>query len=419
MWSCCERGEAMWNRWRSRWEVVVRCTDVSSLLNVLTEADVDFEAARPLDGVSLYLEVPYGQMYRVRNVLGRCGGEIVLCKPHGFRPTVLRLSKRTALLASAAVCFLLLAVSNLFVWRIDVSGNHTVARGDVVRAMTEVGAGIGSFWPAFDAEQLRTQLLLRLEDVQWVTVNYKSGAVEVVLREKKEVPDVIDNDEPVHIVAERAGVVTSLGAKQGQPRVAVGDTVEKGQLLISGAAVSTLGSTRTVHALGTVQGRTWHSLSVRIPLQELIKAWTGRRSLKISVILGENRVNFYGSSSIFGDTCDTITMDYHLCMEGVFALPVRLVIQRCEYWNPASRETDPDARQARGRDALMEALQLRLGDTGEVLSADFAAQDGEACTTMTVMAECLQELGVERAMTDEELREIQRHNILGEETTND
>ena len=409
----------MWNEWRSRWELVVRCTDLPSLLNALTDAGVPFEGAHPLDEVRVYMEVPYGQVHRVRSLLELHGSELMLCRPYGFMPEMLRLGKRTALLVSGVLCFLLLAASNLFVWRIDVTGNEQVARGDVVRAMTEAGAGVGSFWPSFDAEQLRTQLLLDLEEVQWLSVNYKSGAVEVVLREKKPVPEVIDNDEPVHIVADRGGLVTSLAVKQGQPCVSVGDTVEEGQLLISGAAASTVGGVRTVHALGQIRGRTWHALSVRMPTQERVKVWTGRRSLKISVILQGNRLNFYGNSSIFGDTCDTITMDYHLCMNGVFALPVRIVVQRCEYWDLQERETDRDLRVKLGRDALMEALQQRLGETGQVLTVDFAAKDAAECTTVTVMAECLQELGKEVPISASQLSEIQRQNILGEETTND
>ena len=80
---------------------------------------------------------------------------------------------------------MLLAVSNLFVWRIDVTGNKTIPTGTVLRAMEESGAGIGTFWPSFDGEQLKTELLLRLKDVQWVAVNYGSGGVESLLNDRQ------------------------------------------------------------------------------------------------------------------------------------------------------------------------------------------------------------------------------------------
>lgn len=409
----------MGNQWRSRWELVIREPSAEGLLNALTEAGVTFHAPRIMDEVTVYLEIPYGQMGRARRVLEARGSELRLCRPYGLIPAARRLGKRYALLVSMGLCLALLGLSNLFVWRIDVTGNETVPTGAVLRAMADAGAGIGSFWPAFDGERLKTRLLLQLEEVQWVAVNYRSGAVQVVVREQRPAPDIIDNDAPVHIIAARSGVVAELSAKQGQACVGVGDTVEKGQLLISGAAASSIGTTRTVHALGSVRARTWHTISARIPAGETVKAYTGRQSLRISLILGGKRINFYGNSSIFGDTCDTITMDYRLCMEGVFSLPIRVVVQHSVYWTPVRRQADEQALEAAAREALTEMLRQRLGDEAAVVTSDFASNGNGESLTVTVMAECLEEIGEEVPIPDDELRRIQSDNTLREEATND
>ena len=400
----------------SYWEITVRDTGIEGLLNALSESEVAFFAPRLLDEVSLSLCVPYGQIGQLRSIVERRGGELRLCKPKGILPAARRLSKRYALIVTLFVCAMLLGVSNLFVWRIEVSGNETVPTGAVLRAMEEAEAGIGSFWPAFRGEQLKTELLLRLKVVQWVAVNYGRGAVEVVLRERRAVPDVVDNDEPVHIVAQRDAVGAEMSVKQGKAAVGIGDTVEKGQLLISGAPISTMGKARTVHALGSVRGRTWHTVTVRMPLREEKKAYVGHRSLKISMILGGRRVKFYRNSSIFGDTCDTITMDYHLCMDDVFSLPVRFAVQRCEYWEGVTKNADGSQLTEYGRETLHEALCERIGERGTVVTERFAAQTGAEAVTVTVMAECLEEIGIETPISEEELR---RMNTLREEAVND
>lgn len=409
----------MGKHWRSRWELVVREPNVEGLLNELTEAGVAFGAPYRIDAVTLYLEVPYLQMKTARGVLDRRGSDLRLCRPCGLLPKGRRLGKRYALLSALGVCAVLLVLSNLFVWRIEVSGNDRVPTGAVLRAVQDAGAGIGSFWPAFDSEQLKTELLLALEDVQWVAVNYRSGAIEVVVREQRPVPKVIDNDEPMHIAATRSGVIAELSAKQGQPCVGVGDTVEKGQLLISGAAVSSIGTTRAVHALGSVRARTWHTISARVPVSQREKDYTGRQSLRISLLLGGKRINFYGNSSIFGDTCDTITMDYRLCMEGVFALPVRILVQQCVYWTPLEREADITEQEATARTALADVLQQRLGDGSTVVTSDYASNSSGNCLTVSLMAECLEEIGEEVPIPTEQLRKIRMDNTLGEEATND
>lgn len=397
----------------SYWELTVRDIAIEGLLNDLAEAEIAFFAPRSEDAVTVHFCIPYSQIRQLRSVVERRGGELRMCRPKGILPAAGRLSRRYALVASLLICGVLLCLSNLFVWRIEVRGNETVPTGKVLRAMEEAGAGIGSFWPSFDGEQLKTELLLRLEEVHWVAVNYGSGGVEVVLRERRKIPEVVDNDEPVHIVAARDGVIGSMSVKQGQPAVGVGDTVEKGQLLISGAAVSSMGTTRTVHALGEVNGRTWRTLTVRIPTEQTKKVYVGHRSLKISMILGGKRVNFYRNSSIFGDTCDTITMDCHLRMEHVFSLPVRIVVQRCEYWEPVSVKADGTHLTEYGKEALQTELLRRLGEEGETVTETYAAQTGAEAVTVTVMAECLESIGVEIPIPEDELRRIR------EEAAND
>ena len=405
----------MGNSRYSYWELTVQDTSIEGLLNDLAAGEILFFSTRMVDRVTLSLCVAYSQIGDVREILNRRGSDLLLCRPHGLIPTAKRSIRRRALAVTMLICGVLLGLSNLFVCRIDVRGNERVPTGAVLRAMEEVGAGIGSFWPAFDGERLKTELLLRLEDVQWVAVNYGGGAVEVVLRERRKVPEVIDNDEPVHVVSLRDGVIAEMSVKQGQPAAGVGDTVEKGQVLISGAAVSTMGTTRTVHALGSVRARTWHTMTVRLPLERVKKRYVGHRSLKISMIFGRTRVNFYRNSSIFGDTCDTITMDFPMCIKGVFSLPVRLCVQRCEFWEGAPEPGEGQPLEDRGRTALHTAL-AELVDDGSVVSEHYAAQTGVEAVTVTLMAECLEEIGVEVPISQTELREIR---TLREEAAND
>lgn len=396
----------MGRRLGSGWEIIVRDTSPEGLLNVLSDEEVRFYAPQLIDAVTVYLQVPYGEVGRVRCAAEKRGSELRVCRPFGLRPRLLQLGKRYALLVSLIVFGAVLAVSNLFVWRIDVTGNETVPTGEIIRAVSRAGGGIGSFWPSFDSEQMRTEMLLQLEEVQWVGINYRTGAIEVVVREGRAVPEIVDNDEPMHIVAAKSGVITDITAKQGQTGAAAGDTVEKGQVLISGAAVSSIGTTRTVHALGDVQARTWYAISARQPCFELRKAYSGRKKMKISLILGSNRLNFYSDSSIFEDSCDTIIMDYRLCMDGVFTLPVRIVVQQCVYWSASERELEAQAQEEAARNALMKVLKQNIGEEGSVTTADFAAVPRTNGMTVTLMAECMEEIGEEAPISEEELRQI-------------
>ncbi|MBR4078327.1 MAG: sporulation protein YqfD, partial [Oscillospiraceae bacterium] len=110
----------------SYWELTVRDTSVEGLLNDLANEEILFFSLRRLDAVTVSLCVAYSQMERVRAILSRRGSDLTVCKPHGLLPTVKRSARRRALVAAMVICGVLLGLSNLFVWNIDVQGNETV-----------------------------------------------------------------------------------------------------------------------------------------------------------------------------------------------------------------------------------------------------------------------------------------------------
>ena len=409
----------MENGLRGGWQVLIRDTSPEGLLNALAERELPFHGMERMDAVTVYLQVSYTSIGRLREIAEARGSELLFCRPFGIPLKARRVVRRYGLLVALLVCLVLLSVSNLFVWRIEVTGNDTVPTGAVLRELTKAGGGIGSFWPKFDSERMRTELLIGLEDLQWVAVNYRGGAIEVVVREKRETPNIIDNEAPYHVVAEKSGMLTSLAAKQGQLRAAAGDTVEQGQILIAGGAVSSIGTTRAVHALGTAKARTWYSISAKQPAEIWRKTYTGRERVKISLIFGTKRINLYSNGSILDWSCDTITMDYHLCMNSVFSTPLRIRVQRCAYYEVAEERLETREQEERAQAALLEQLKQRMDEDGSVTSTAFASAPRDEGVTVTLMAECSEEIGKEVPMSEEELREIQADHNSREETTND
>ena len=403
-------------KWRSRWQLEVQDTSPEGLLNALLAKDVAVYAPQRLDDVTLRLAVPYGDMRSVRQLLAQRGSDLRMCRPMGIRPVAKRLCRRQVLTVCAAVWVMVLCLSNLFVWRIEVIGAETVPTGTILRVLSDVGAGIGDYWPRFDSEALRNRLLMEVPQLQWAGINYRSGAVEVVVRERRVPPAVIDNDEPVHLIATRTGVVAELQVKQGQRHTAVGAAVTEGEVLVSGVAQSALGEVRPVHALGRVLAYTQHTITARQPAVQTEKRYTDREIRKISLILGKKRINFFSGSSISDHTCDKMTMDYHLRMENVFALPIRLVVERYADWTPHDRALPAEVQEENAHKALMVWLEHQLDGVGTALAVEYAAAVRADGMTVTLRAECLEDIGREVPV---EAAELQQMTTIGEKAAND
>ena len=66
----------------------------------------------------------------------------------------------------------------------------------------------------------------------------------------------------------------------------------------------------------------------------------------------------------------------------------------------------------------MEVLKQDIGEEGSVTTADFAAMPRDGGMTVTLMAECMEEIGEETPISEEELQRI-RLPLREEDAAND
>ncbi len=101
--------------------------------------------------------------------------------------------------------------SSLFIWRIDVTGNETLTTGQILRCLDECGVRPGTYWPALSNDLVRNDMVLRLPELRWLTVNVHGSCAEVIVREKEPLPDITPDDTPVSIYASATGVILQHG----------------------------------------------------------------------------------------------------------------------------------------------------------------------------------------------------------------
>lgn len=68
---------------------------------------------------------------------------------------------------------LAVSVSSLFVWRIDVTGNEALTTGQILRCLDACGVRPGTYWPGLSNDLVRNDMILRLPQLRWLTVNVR------------------------------------------------------------------------------------------------------------------------------------------------------------------------------------------------------------------------------------------------------
>lgn len=364
------------------------------VVNLCAGAEVPFWDVRWLSPVELTLRTTRRGLAQVRRAAEQVGAAATVRREQGAPLLARRLRRRYVLLAAALLTVLLVVEGNFTIWEFQVSGNETVPDEAVLRALEDYGITIGTRSLDIDQKDMRNHVLLELHDVSWLTVNVRGCVAHVQVVERQRPPEIADEAGVWNIVAARDGLVTRVRALDGKALVAEGSTVTEGELLVTGVYESREGNTYMTHSLGTVEARTWYELSVSVPLEITEKSGGRREKTALSVDFGKKRIKLWGRGSISGASCDKITYYHPLSLPGGLRLPITMVRESVTYYDGQSVRRSREQAQKEGETLLLQQLKAQLGRDGSVTETRFSAAEEGDYLTVTLQAECLEQIGV-------------------------
>ena len=222
----------------------------------------------------------------LRGMRRKCGFRMKISEKHGLRFRLRPLFRRRGLLAGAALFWATVLFLSAHVWSIEVEGNETLSREEILSAAETLGLSKGMLKSRLDPALMREELMLALPKTAWVSVNTLGCTATVAVKEKTEKPPIVDQKTPCDVVARFDGQIVELESFGGKALVKVGDAVRRGELLISGRIEDESGETPALeHAAGRVTALVRIVLSARIPKEETVKIPTGEIRRRASMRL--------------------------------------------------------------------------------------------------------------------------------------
>lgn len=328
---------------------------------------------------------------RLRRALKNLDCTMTVVRGEGVPFFLGRFRRRQALVVGLTVCALWVTVGSFFIWDFTVEGNETVTEEEILRALEKNGVGLGTLGLGLDMEDLRNHILLEIPELCWLTVNVSGCRATVQVRERIPVPELVSKREPTNVVARRAGLVLKVQALDGVACVLPGASVTEGQLLISGVEdTETLGA-RVLSGMGTVEARTWYTLTAQMPLTAPIKHYTGEEKTFYSLTFGTKRIKFFSNSGMETGSYDKITTRDHLSFFGL-PLPVTLERETCRYYEAQESAIDVAAAEAAAEEALTAYLHTLVDDWGTVSSTLCTSRQRGDVLTVTLTAECVEQI---------------------------
>lgn len=391
-------------RWNSGILLEAEGPEPEALLTLCAEQGIRLREARRNGDFSVTFVVRHKALAVVETLAERCGCTLRQIEARGMVPLVRRVRKRWILMIGTMLCAGLLLWSSFYVWEIAVTGNETVSTGKILRALDDCGVSVGSRWLDYSSDLIRSRVLLELPELSWLTVNVSGSRAEVIVRERKEKPELADEITPSNVVAEKDGIVTELRIYSGEPAVSIGQAVKKGDVLVRGTIESIAGETRMVHADADITAQTWYELTAQLPTKQTEKRYTGKKMTRYAVILGTERINFYRNSGNPDGSCDKLTIETRLAIDGVFTLPLSLIREVHTDYETVSGGPDADSIRQSLETVLLQQLTQRLGENAAVQSTEYELAERGNMITMTLRALCTEQIGTVVELTDGEIQ---------------
>jgi len=385
-------------------QIEVECRDPARFVNVCAQHEIEFWRLRKTSPTTVTAHMFRGGYRKFRNLSENAGFDIKTARESGV-PVFLRgIRKRYVLLFGMALCLLTVHMISLFIWELEVIGNADVPASLILEALDEVGVGIGSFGPGIATMSVSNEVILRVPELSWIAVNVRGSRAQVLVRERVPRPEIIDEARPVMVFAERPGEIVRMNVLEGSRVFTVGDTVEVGDVLVTGIVDSLSSGRRTVHAIAEVYAITRYEKSAQMPLEAVIKEHTGNTQTRRSLVIADRRINLFVNGRISWSYYDRITNRRVLRLPTGGALPLAMVTDVYSQYIPHMSALSVSDAESILRDSLLRSLYDEAG-RGTVISVEFTTEVEGGVVTVTMIAECIEQIGAARDFTEEELEE--------------
>lgn len=182
----------------------------------------------------------------LKPLLKKSGTHIKISRKNGIPFFFFRYRKRKILFASIFVCMMILFALSRFIWKININGNDSVTEDSMLQFLEEKNSSYGTYISDIDCTKLEEEIRSSFDSIIWTSVKREGTTLTVDVQENlvvasqpsnTQLPEDFQKQEQksYDLLALHDGTIESIYVRKGTPMVQQGDTVEKGDVLVSGA----------------------------------------------------------------------------------------------------------------------------------------------------------------------------------------
>lgn len=266
----------------------------------------------------------------LREIAKKSACSVRIVRKHGAPFVCFHHRQRQGVMIGVVAFLIALFLMTSFVWKIEIEGNNRVSDTEILESLKDAGIYEGKWRYGLDLTAIQNRVLLSEPELSWVGINVMGSKVLVSASEELQEPMVIDRKTPCNLVASKDGMVETVVATEGVAVVQSGNTVKKGDLLISGIGDSQRKGTRYLHAMGSVRAKTWDTYTRTVSKRAERVEKSGKSKTHFALEILNFDINFFKKGSIPYTKYDTINHIWECRVTDAFFLPISVKMTRYE-----------------------------------------------------------------------------------------
>ena len=376
----------LWYALRGYTEMEICGASPEWALNRLTEAKIAFWDVIWTDALTLRLKVFRGKEEQTAALAGQAMCDCRILRRGGVFYALQGLRFRPVLLTVLLLDLLCVLVLPCFLFFFSVEGNETVPEELILRELEAAGVNFGTYGPSIYPKRVKDHMIHALPRLQWVTVFQHGCRAKIMVREREEIPQTQTKKGLANVVATQGGVITQQSVYVGQAQYQVGDTVARGDVLVSG--VVDLERTYLLErAHAEVFARTWREICVCMPANFLEKQDRGGANYCVWLILGDRRIKIFGNSGISYDSCDKMISTKTMTLPQGLQLPLALEIEMFYPYTSEERKLEKGTAKLLLEGYALADVRDRM-QAGEILEYRHTIEEKGGLYRMDAVLEC-------------------------------
>lgn len=365
---------------------------IERFINICTNKKILIWNLKREKGVKLYLSIGINDFKKLSAIARKTNCKVKIMRKRGV-PFLLNRYKKRKLFAIFLILILaLIFTSSRYVWNVDISIKDNLELENISKDIENLGITRGIPKNRIDTEKVINELRLQRDDIAWVGIDIVGTSVKISIVKADKSPDIIKNTDYCNIVAKKAGTIQKITAQNGTAVVNVGDTVQKGDILIAGYMEGKYTDTRYVHSLGEVDAIILYEKSKEVRFNQDIYHYTGNEENKYEISFNTWKIKLYKNFSKF-NLYEITTEEKNIKLLDNFYLPISIKKITNKEQTKENKTYSIEEAVDIGEKELSPEIEKEIENKDMIIDKNVKKEEYENSVIVTVIYSVLENIG--------------------------